>query len=52
MRETPAAEALPSSPIAKARLYLVFLLFAVGFGYVIVGLALRQLIQTGDLKAQ
>ncbi|MEY4272473.1 MAG: hypothetical protein RL250_1339, partial [Verrucomicrobiota bacterium] len=52
MKELSAEPALPSSPIAKTRLHLVFLLFVVGFLYVAIGLALRQLVQSGDLKAQ
>jgi penicillin-binding protein 2 len=52
MKAPVETEALPSSPIAKARLYLVFTMFAVGFIYVALGLAFRQLWQSGDLKAQ
>jgi len=52
MREPDETEALPSTPLAKQRLYLVFALFAVGFTYVAIGLGLRQLVQDTDLKAQ
>ena len=52
MKEFTVEPALPSSPIAKVRLHLVFALFAAGFVYVGLGLAIRQLVQSGDLKAQ
>lgn len=52
MKAPVETEALPSSPIAKTRLYLVFTMFAFGFIYVALGLAFRQLWQSGDLKAQ
>lgn len=52
MKELNETEALPSTPLTKPRLYLVFALFAVGFAYVSIGLGLRQLIQDSDLKAQ
>ena len=52
MTESPETKVLPSTPVEKIRLYGVFCLFALGFLYVVAGLAYRQLIQAGDLKEQ
>lgn len=52
MRETNGQQILPSTPVSKVRLLTVFGLMAAGTFYVFVGLAYRQLIQSGELKIQ
>jgi penicillin-binding protein 2 len=52
MRERADTKVLPSTPVDRLRLYAVFGIFAVGFLYVVGGLAYRQLIQSSDLKEQ
>lgn len=52
MRERADTKVLPSTPVEKLRLYVVFGLFSLGFLYVVGGLAYRQLIQSRDLKEQ
>lgn len=52
MIEPFESKVLPSTPVDRFRLLGVFALFAAGFGYVAVGLAYRQLVQTHDLKDQ
>ena len=52
MIERADSKVLPSTPVDRLRLYGVFFLFALGFLYVIAGLAYRQLIQSNDLKEQ
>jgi penicillin-binding protein 2 len=52
MRERADTKVLPSTPVDRLRLYAVFGLFALGFLYVVGGLAYRQLIQSNDLKEQ
>ena len=52
MRERADTKVLPSTPVDRLRLYAVFGLFALGFLYIVGGLAYRQLIQANDLKEQ
>lgn len=52
MREGTGPEILPSTPVSKARLLTVFGLMAAGMLYVLVGLGVRQLVQSGELKVQ
>ena len=52
MIERADQRVLPSTPVDRLRLYGVFFVFALGFAYVIAGLAYRQLIQSNDLKEQ
>lgn len=52
MPETSGPDILPSTPVSKARLLTVFGLMAAGMLYVLIGLGLRQLVQSGELKVQ
>ena len=52
MKESSENRALPSTPVERIRLYVVFFVFLTGFLYVIGGLVFRQLIQSSDLKVQ
>ncbi|MFM9001618.1 MAG: peptidoglycan D,D-transpeptidase FtsI family protein [Opitutia bacterium] len=52
MRESPAAEILPSTPVGKTRTLVAFWIMAAGMVYVLLGLAYRQLIQTGEIKVR
>lgn len=52
MREASGPEILPSTPVSKTRMLTVFGLMAGCMLYVLIGLAVRQLIQSGDLKVQ
>jgi len=52
MKESSENRALPSTPVERIRLYVVFFVFLTGFLYVIGGLVFRQLIQSSDLKEQ
>jgi penicillin-binding protein 2 len=52
MKESADTRVLPSTPVDRLRLYGVFFFFALGFLYVVGGLAFRQLVQSGDLKEQ
>lgn len=50
MSEAPDQKVLPSTPIGRPRLHVVFLIFTLGFLYITVGLLTRQFFQAGDLK--
>ena len=52
MRSAPGEKILPSTPVGRPRLHVVFLIFALGFLYVTLGLLTRQLFQSGELKEQ
>ena len=52
MKDSSDNRVLPSTPVERLRLYVVFFVFFAGFLYVIGGLVFRQLIQSSDLKEQ
>ncbi len=52
MRDKTGPEILPSTPVGRARLLILFWATGALLGYVLIGLGYRQLIQSGDLKLQ
>lgn len=52
MKVSPQHRVLPSTPVERLRLYVVFFIFGAGFIYIISGLVFRQLFQSSDLKEQ
>ncbi len=52
MKDSTDMRVLPSTPVERLRLHVVFTVFFTGFLYIVGGLAYRQLVQSGDLKEQ
>jgi penicillin-binding protein 2 len=52
MKDSNEMRVLPSTPVERLRLHIVFAVFFAGFLYIVGGLIYRQLVQSGDLKEQ